>query len=341
MEVIFVDNVSHKVELTSSEIANLWTQYINDSLSICFLTHSIEKAKDEDVKEILEFALGLAESHIATITETFKKENFPIPKGYSVKEDVNMNAPSLFTDTFMLSYMHVMTLLGLTGYAGAVATSSRPDQIKYFVQCNKEAMELYERIANVMLNKGLYSKPPRINTPNEVDFVDNQRYLTGWFGKKRPLSAVEISGLSFNMVKIIVKVVLEVGFGQVCQKEDVKKYFKRGKKLCEKQFNVLSQTLTNAGLASPASWVSEVTKSTVSPFSDKLMLNHIVILISAAIGYYGAAISVSQRRDLTLEYARLMAEVGLYAEDGAELLIKYGWLEEPPLAEDREKLANK
>ncbi|PMC36822.1 transcriptional regulator [Bacillus sp. UMB0899] len=338
---MFVDNVSHKVELTSSEIANLWTQYINDSLSICFLTHSIEKAKDEDVKEILEFALGLAESHIATITETFKKENFPIPKGYSVKEDVNMNAPSLFTDTFMLSYMHVMTLLGLTGYAGAVATSSRPDQIKYFVQCNKEAMELYERIANVMLNKGLYSKPPRINTPNEVDFVDNQRYLTGWFGKKRPLSAVEISGLSFNMVKIIVKVVLEVGFGQVCQKEDVKKYFKRGKKLCEKQFNVLSQTLTNAGLASPASWVSEVTKSTVSPFSDKLMLNHIVILISAAIGYYGAAISVSQRRDLTLEYARLMAEVGLYAEDGAELLIKYGWLEEPPLAEDREKLANK
>lgn len=143
------------------------------------------------------------------------------------------------------------------------------------------------------------------------------------------------------MVKIILKVVLEVGFGQVCQNEDVKKYFKRGKKLCEKQFNILSQILTNAGLASPASWVSEVTKSTVSPFSDKLMLNHIVILISAAIGYYGAAISVSQRRDLTLEYARLMAEVGLYAEDGAELLIKHGWLEEPPLAEDREKLASK
>lgn len=336
-----MDNISHTVELTSAEIANLWTQYINDSLSICFLTHSIDKAKDKDVKEILEFALSLSESHIVTITETFKKENFPIPKGYSLKEDVNMNAPSLFTDTFMLSYMHVMTLLGLTGYAGAVATSSRPDQIKYFVQCNKETMELYERITYVMLNKGLYSKPPRINTPNEVDFIKNERYLTGWFGKKRPLSAVEISGLSFNMLKIIVKVVLEVGFGQVCQKEDVKKYFQRGKKLCEKQFNILSQTLTKAGLASPASRVSEVTKSTVSPFSDKLMLNHIVILISAAIGYYGAAISVSQRRDLSLEYARLMTEVGLYAEDGAELLIKYGWLEEPPLADDRDKLANK
>lgn len=122
---------------------------------------------------------ALAESHIITLTETFKKENPPIPKGYSVQEDVNMNAPSLFTDTFMLSYMHVMTLLGLTGYAGAVSTSSRTDQIKYFIQCNKEAMELYERTANVMLNKGLYSKPPRINTPTEVDVVNNQSYLTG------------------------------------------------------------------------------------------------------------------------------------------------------------------
>ncbi len=122
---------------------------------------------------------ALAESHIITLTETFKKENPPIPKGYSVQEDVNMNAPSLFTDTFMLSYLHVMTLLGLTGYAGAVSTSSRTDQIKYFIQCNKEAMELYERTANVMLNKGLYSKPPRINTPTEVDVVNNQSYLTG------------------------------------------------------------------------------------------------------------------------------------------------------------------
>ena len=335
-----MDNISHNVELTSSEIANLWTQYINDSLSICFLTHSIDKAKDADIIEILEFARSLSESHIVKVTEFLKKENFPIPTGFSVQEDVNMNAPSLFTDTFLLGYMHVMTLLGLTGYAGAIATSTRSDQIKYFVQCNKETMELYERTANVLLNKGLYSKPPRINTPNKVDYVNNQRYLTGWFGKKRPLSAVEISGISFNMVKIIVKVVLEVGFGQVCQKEDVKKYFQRGKKICEKQFNILSQTLTKAGLASPASWVSEVTKSTISPFSDKLMLNHIVILISAAIGYYGAAISVSQRRDLALEYTRLMTEVGLYAEDGAELLIKHGWLEQPPLAEDRENLAN-
>ena len=56
--------MNHNVELTTSEIANLWTQYISDSLSICILTHSIDKAKDEEVKDILVFALKLAESHI-------------------------------------------------------------------------------------------------------------------------------------------------------------------------------------------------------------------------------------------------------------------------------------
>ncbi|RVT57219.1 DUF3231 family protein [Niallia taxi] len=333
--------MEHKVELTSAEIANLWTQYMNDSSSICILTHSIQVAKDEEIKVILEFARSLAESHIEKLTEFFKLEKFQVPKGYSVREDVHVNAPALFTDTFMLVYMHVMTLLGLTGYAGAIATSSRSDQIEYFIQCNTETMELYKRIATVMLKKGIYSKPPRINTPNEIDFVNNQRYLSGWFGKKRPLSAVEISGISFNMVKIIVKVVLELGFAQVCQTKEIKGYFQRGKKVCEKQFGTLSSILTIGGLASPASWVSEVTNSTIPPFSDKLMLNHIVVLISAAVGYYGAGVSVSQRRDLAFKYTKLMTEVGLYAEDGAELLIKNGWLEQPPLAEDRENLANK
>ncbi|MBO1512463.1 DUF3231 family protein [Metabacillus bambusae] len=335
-----MENISNNLSLTSSEIANLWSQYINDSLSICILYHSINKAHDEDIKDVLEFALKIAENHINKIKNFLKQENYPIPKGFTKEEDVNLNSPPLFTDTFILVYIHVMTLLGLTGYAGAVGTSTRKDQIAYFIQCNKETMELYERTLDVLLNKGIYSRPPRINAPNQIDFVDHQRYLSGWFGKKRPLNAIEISGISFNMLKIIVKVVLEIGFGQVCQSKEVRKYFQKGKDICEKQFNTLSSTLTKDELASPASWVSEVTSSTIPPYSDKLMLNHIVILVSSAVGYFGAGLAVSQRRDLALEYTRLMAEVGLYADDGAELLISNGWMEQPPLASDRENLAN-
>ncbi|WP_232311306.1 DUF3231 family protein [Robertmurraya korlensis] len=308
---------------------------------ICIITHSIKNAKDQDIKEVLEFALSLAESHILKITTFFNKENIPIPKGFSLEEDVNINAPPIFTDAFILDYLHVMTLLGLTGYAGAVGTSCRDDQLEYFIRCNIETMELHKRIISLMLNKGLYSKPPRINTPSQVDFVNNQLYLTGWFGKKRPLNVIEISGMSFNMKKDVSKVVLELGFGQVCQTKEIQKYFERGKEICKKHFGAINNMLAKEELSSPKSWASEVTNSTVSPFSDKLMLYHIVTLVSAAIGYYGAGLSVSQRRDLALEYTRFMTEVALYAEDGAELLKKYSWMEQPPLAEDRENLANK
>jgi hypothetical protein len=335
-----VDNISHRVELTSSEIANLWTQYMNDSLSICILTHSIAKAKDQDIKEILEFALSLAESHIVKVTSFFNENNFPVPKGFSIEEDVNLSAPPLFTDAFILNYLHVMTLLGLTGYAGAVATSSRTDQLDYFIKCNIETMELQKRVIDVMLNKGLYSKPSRINTPGQVDFVDNQNYLTGWFGKKRPLNVIEITGMHFNMKKDVSKMVLELGFSQVCQTKEIQKYMDRGKDICKNHFGIFSNILTKEELSSPRTWISEVTNSTVSPFSEKLMLYHIVTLVSSAVGYYGAGLSVSQRRDLALEYMAFIADVALYVEDGAELLIKYGWLEQPPLADDRQSLAN-
>jgi hypothetical protein len=334
-----LDNFSHEVQLTSSETANLWTQYTNDSLSICILTHSIEKAQDQDIKKVLEFALKIAQSHLGKVRQFLQQDNIPVPIGFSVDEDVNLDAPPLFTDTFILIYMHVMTLIGLTGYAGAVGSSTRPDQIKYFIQCSNETMELYQRIVNVMLYKGVYSKPPRINKAKKADFVDNQFYLTGWFGKKRPLNAIEITSINFNMLKVVIKTVLQIGFAQVCQNKEIQKYFLKGKKKCEEEFGTLSKILTEDELSSPNSWVSEVTDSKVSPFSERLLLNHIVILVSAAVGYFGAGLSVSQRRDLGSIYSTYIADMALYAEDGAQLLIKYGWLEQPPLATDRNKLA--
>lgn len=335
-----MEDINHNVSLTSGELANLWTQYMNDSLTICVLNHSIKNVQDEDIKEILQFALSLAESHIVKIKEFLKQENYPIPKGFTIEQDINLTAPPLFSDTFMLVYMHIMTLHGMTGYAGAVGTSVRADQITYFIECNKEAMKLYERTVHLMLQKGIYSRTPQINRPEKVDFIDNKSYLAGWFGKKRPLNAMEISGLSFNMQKTAVKVVLEIGFGQVCQSKELQKYFNRGRDICKKHFETFRSFLVKDNLSSPNLWISEVTNSTIPPFSDKLMLFHTVTLVSAAVGFYAAGLSVSQRRDIALEYTGLVTEMGLYAEDGAQLLIKNKWLERPPMADDKDELSN-
>ncbi|UOR13450.1 DUF3231 family protein [Halobacillus amylolyticus] len=326
--------------LSSSELASLWTQFMSDSMSICFVNHSLEYVKDKDVRNILEFALGLSQSHIDKITAFLKEDGYPVPKGFT-KEDVNVNAPPLFSDSLLLVYMYVMTLHGLTGYAGSLGNSVRADQRSYFTQCNSETMELYDRILSVMLDKGIFSKPPNIPAPDGIDFVKSQSYLTGWFGKRRPLNATEITGLYFNNQKTIVKVVLEIAFSQVAQSKELRKYFQRGATLCKKQVKILNNILSEENLPVPKRWESEVSNSIVPPFSDKLMLYHVVILVSAAMGFYGAGLSVVQRRDLALQYGRLITDIGKYAEDGANLLIKHGWMEQPPMAPDRSALAKK
>ena len=60
-----------------------------------------------------------------------------------------------------------------------------------------------------------------------------------------------------------------------------------------------------------------------------------------SIGYYGTAVSQSPRGDITSMYNRLSLEVQLYSEDGANLMIKNSWMEQPPMASDRDELIQK
>lgn len=332
-------DMNRNVPLTSTEIANLWSQYVNDSMSICVLTHFVKYCEDQEIKSVLEYALDIAKSHIKSLTKFFKEANYPIPIGFS-KEDVNLEAPPLFTDKYLIIYMHIMAVHGLVGYTGALTTSIRDDQVEYFTKCHSETIELYRRALRILLEKGIFTRPPSLNAPESADFVKKQSFLTGWFGDRRPLNAIEVSGIFFNMQKNIVKIVLEIGFAQVAHSKEIKEYIQRGEQLCDKQFDTLGILMSESNLPSPPKHDSEVTKSTISPFSDKLMLFHIISLISTASGYYGAAFSLSQRRDLAAKYAMMIAEIAKYAEDGVNIMINKGWMEQPPTFDDRKKLAN-
>lgn len=327
------------VKLSAAEIANLWTQYINDSMAKCVNTYLFETSTEPQIKAIFKKSLRLSNEHLNKISQDLSAENFPIPIGFT-EEDVNPQAPELFTDDQKLVYLQIMTLHGLNSYSFCLTTSIRADQRKYYRQCLEETGELYDQILEMMLDRGILSLPPKLHPSKEATFVREQTYYTGWFGPKRPLNGIEISGVFYNMQKTVVKVFLEIGFSQAAKNKEIKDYFRRGVKICESQLKQMAKVLTSEHLPTPKRWQSDVSDSTVAPFSDKLMLYHIVSLISVSIGYYGTALSHCQRRDLIFMYTKLMAEVGLYGEDGMNLLIKYGWMEQPPGTLDREKLAN-
>ncbi|MEH7121881.1 DUF3231 family protein [Bacillus sp. JJ1773] len=94
----------------------------------------------------------------------------------------------------------------------------------------------------------------------------------------------------------------------------------------------------NTDLPAPMGWDSAVLDTTTSVFSDKLMMYHVSVMIAAGIGNFGMALAASQRKDLGFKYASLIPEISLYAEDGANIMIKHGWMEDPPQEDDRDQL---
>ncbi|MCM3413153.1 DUF3231 family protein [Metabacillus litoralis] len=232
-----------------------------------------------------------------------------------------------------------MSLHGCHGYAAAVTTSSRSDVRKYFTECLTTAAELVNRTKDIMLQKGVYYRPPIVQPPDRSEYVDDNNYLSGWFGEKRALSCIEITDIYFNLKKSILTKAVVVVANQVAKSDKVKKFLKKAVKMKEEHVQTFFQVLLKENLPSPPIFEAEISDSTISPFSEKLMMFQIGFLFSSAMVYYGTGWASSPRTDLSPKY--MMAIMGdlKIGHDWINIMIENRWLEQPPLAEDRSKLA--
>ncbi len=331
----------HSVKLTSAEIGHLWTIYMNDSMSICTIGHFLSQVEDEQIQSILTFALTLAKAHIQKLQDLFTEEQLPVPDGFSEQADRNTEAPRLFTDDFYLFYIQNIGKIGLEGYTFALSTASRLDVCEYFTECLNESSKLLNKTTETMLNKGVFIRAPYIPLPQKVEYVQRQHYLAGLFGDRRPINAIEISNVYFNLIQNQLGRTLLIGFSQVAQSKEVRDFFIRGRDIADKHVEIFGSILGNEHLPSASTWDNVPTDSTTAPFSDKLMLFHVSALISAGISHYGRSLGTITRHDLGMMFTRLTSEVLAFAEDGAKLMIKNGWLEQEPQSADRDQLANR
>ncbi|MFD1171163.1 DUF3231 family protein [Oceanobacillus picturae] len=327
------------IELTAAELSQVWGAYMNASISTCVLSYFLEKVEDEAIHTVLQDAQTLTQSQLSKLTSFFKDENKPVPIGFT-DEDVNLDAPRLFSDNFFLQYVKQMGMLGMGAYTASVSMATREDIYQFFSEGLREFNELHEQSLSISISKGLHSSPPTVPTQREVDFVKKQSFLTGWLGERRPLTALEIANLYSNIERNSFGAATLTGFYQVARSKEVTEFIQRGIKIAKKHVNVFSTVLSNGDVPAPMGSDSMVTDSNeIAPFSDKLMLFHVSGMITLGIGFYGISISSNMRRDLVTHYTRLSGEILLYSEDGSNILIDNGWLEEPPRMVDRDELA--
>jgi len=330
------------IPLTASEIASLWTSFMNYSMSKCMLAHMLKHIQDSEIKPIVQMAENMSSESIKNLITIFEAEKFTVPIGFS-KEDVNLNAAPLFTDTFCLTYVNHMFRTGMLASSGFIAMSGREDIRMHFSNELMQTVDLYNKSSNLMLNKGVFVKSPYIMLPTEVDFIDSSSYLSGFhlFSKKRPLNAVEISHLYMNTQTNMIGVKLCLAFAQNSQTKEVQKYMLNGKDISEKHIKIFSSTLLDNHIQVPMGSDIAITNSTEQVFSDKLVMFHMGFLSAAGTGNYATAAAASQRTDLVANYERLSIEIAQFAKNGADIMIKNRWLEQPPGTVDKDKLARK
>lgn len=324
--------------LTSAEMGKLWATYMGNSMATCLIKYYLQHVEDKDIKKLLENALHLSEEILKMINKIFKKDRFPIPKGFS-EDDVNLGAPRLFQDQFYVHYLKYVSKAGMSIYSIAIPLVYREDVREFFRYCIDSTMDLMEQIKEILMNKGLIIKPPLIPVPEKVEFV-HKDFLNGYFGYVRPLHAMEITHLYDNIENNVTSKALIMAFAQVAKDEKIRKLFERGKDITATNIENQMQKLYDENLPAPSLLDDLVTTSTFAPFSDKLMLFHKMDMFSIKIRSFGNSSAVDGRHDLGILYMKALVKNAAFVQSAAKIMIEKGWFEQPPKAAEREKLAS-
>ena len=142
-----------KIPLISSEISGLWSSYMSDTMIVCVLKYYLSSVEDSETRTILQQTSDLSNLHIQEMTSMFNKENLTIPEGFT-DNDINIDAPRLFTDSFYLSYLSFMARVGMHNYTLIINQIARSDIRAYFSKRITEYLALYNSSADLRLSKG-------------------------------------------------------------------------------------------------------------------------------------------------------------------------------------------
>jgi hypothetical protein len=327
---------------TSSEVGHLWTAYLAESMSVCFLTKWSKEAQDPEIGPYLQEVLATSTQRVRNMENLFRTINYPLPLGFNEK-DVNLNAPRLFSQNFACLYTRMMQKMVLHHYINATTSSYRSDFLDFYSDCLKMSETLHRRATEILLAKGILQKHPSIVQPTSLETVPDNSYFGSYlhiFGNKRTLNAIEI-GIIYTMMEIkeLIKA-LHLGFSQTAKSKKIKDHLIKSVEIANKQLAVLGRLLTEQEIASPSLSEILVTDSQESAFSDRLILTHAAATTAYIATAYGLGMPDLYRKDLSTTMVRFMTEVLGLAKDGAQLMVKEGWLERIPETANREELSH-
>jgi hypothetical protein len=332
--------MEHNPKLVSSEVAALWSAYMQNSLTRCIMQHFEKVNEDPDAAPLIQTAITNCNFVITEVTRIFEAENHAIPFGFT-QEDVDLKANRVYSDLFTMRFIKYLSAAGTAAASAFLEVLARKDVRDFFSKTSQKFMSLFNDASDFLLKKGAFIRSPTIPPMQKAEYIQSDTFLSGLLGRHRPLTVIEMANISKGTEANSIGRTFITGFSQIAHSPEVRKFLERGVEIAAKHETVFRDILVKEDVPLPSSWDSTISQTTDSPFSDKLMMYETTSLISLSVAAYAAAISTTLRKDISADYTRLIAELVQYADDGVHIMIKNGWMEQPPQNIDREALRNR
>lgn len=318
------------LELTSSEVSNVWSSYLKSSMELRILEYFYACTENNETKQVIEKMLNQSQNNLNELKEILIKENLTVPLGFT-NEDVRVDAPKAFSDTFILYFCFDLTHLSLSTYPIAISDCSRNDIRGHFQKNIAFSVEIQNELVNLMQSQGVYLKPPQVAIDSEVEFADSMIYLNGFFGGSRPLNTAEIANLSRIVHRAQFSKMVLVTFNKLAKEKELKHHFSKGRDGIQKVLDSLQEVLDQENIPISASGDYQMSDIEMSPFSDKLML----FFVNTCLGIFcfamiSQAMTSSLRTDLHSKLDKISDDMKKYYGQGLLLAIKEKWFEQPP-----------
>lgn len=300
-------------------------------MTVWVTRYFLANSQDDDIYNMLKNAEMFSVEEVEKSKKFLEEAGYPLPEGFD-EQDVNVKGQPLYSDNFMLYTKFILAQEGCIFYSMALVTSIHSDIRQFYEYCWTNAKNLYNQCADIMVKKGLHHPKLHVPKPERVDKVDKQSFIAGWFTDRRPLNVQEISQLEFCFKGTEHHKEFLKSFAQTSQSKELRNHFQRGAEILQKHLEIFQNILSENALPHLPTWESEITDSTVSPFSDRLMLFKMILLTEMISVNYGTALSTMMRRDLGVHFIRLRTELLKYGEDSLNLMIKNEYFDQLPLA---------
>ncbi len=327
--------------ICSSEIGILWMTYQQQTMLMRMLDYFINKADDGEAKEIMKEISDEINPYTDKIVTIFQKEKVPVPVGFT-SEDVNIDVPKLYDNGFDIMFLRLIKKISMGMHALNLTMAYRKDITEMFRELSVITQRCYDKCTQYLLIKGLLQTSPYVSVQKSVEFVKDTKYLGGLnpISGKRSLNTVEIAHIYHAIESNVTGMNMIFGFAQCAQNNDVRKYFTKGGELAKGIVKELNEIFLENNLQIPATAGGNVTTSTLAPFSDKIMMYCVSLFCSFSIGGNSVGTAFSLRNDLPAKMSILLKDIFEYAHEGAKIMIKHGWMEEPPQTDKHNKKVN-